>query len=135
MEEILVVGLCLPDAQRLYTEVKSLFSAEVKWLKTVDEAVSYLEEKKPKMIMVNRICDWDKAEGLGIIRFVKERKLGVPVVLFSGIEKEQKRALEEGAAASFELDLLIGYLGPARLEQRKGVVEKLKGIFDGYHRC
>lgn len=124
MKNVLIVGMCMPDAQRLNGELKGLFDVDVKWFGSIGEARRYLEENRVDLILVNRICDGDKKSGLELIDSMKGRE--IPVVLFTGFEKDAKEAVERGAVDAFDLDLLIGYLGPEREKEKMEKVGVLK---------
>jgi hypothetical protein len=129
MKKIVISGLCSPDAQRLYSELKTIFDTEVIWIETFEKVKEYLGNGgEVSLIIASRIGHEDQESGLDLLKFVKDKKIKVPIVVLTGIEKHQKSAIKRGAAFSFDLELLIGFLGPERQSQKEEVIGKLKEI-------
>jgi hypothetical protein len=78
--------------------------------------------------MASRTGHEDGKSGLELIKFLNRKKLKIPTIILTGIEKYQKEAIKRGAAFSFDLELLIGFLGPERQTQREEVVEVIKNL-------
>lgn len=129
MKHIVMVGLCLPDAQKLHYELTEIFDANVKVLNTIEETKSFLENNNDvDLLLTSQLTFSGKQPGLDIVEYINSNNLKIPSVVFTSTEKYQRDALEKGAALAFDLDLMIAYLGPERTKQREEMIGRMKGL-------
>jgi len=125
MKKILIVGPCYADAQSLKKSLESKFRVSTIEVTKSEEAKNILRQRKIDLILVSRIIAGDKSSGLEFLDYIKKTNPEIPVILLTRFPEVQKEALEKGAAAAADIDLLIGYIRPSMKEKSLAVIEKL----------
>ncbi|UCG17184.1 MAG: response regulator [Phycisphaerales bacterium] len=102
-KRVLDVGQCPPDHGAIRAMLVSLFGAEVDSALTTAQALQMLADRAYDLVLVNRLLDLDRSDGIDLIRQMQGRpKLSnIPVMLISNREDAQRRAVEAGAAHGF----------------------------------
>lgn len=118
---ILDVGQCDLDHGNISRLLSSAFAATVERAATIDEAVQSVASGPFDLILVNRVLDATREEGLDLIRRLRSAEgKAVPVMLVSNYDDAQDAAVEAGAVPGFgkgaltdsrTVELLSVYLG------------------------
>jgi DNA-binding NtrC family response regulator len=130
MKKVLVAGPCYIDTKSLKRFLESTFSAKSTETTQLEKALELLEKENFDLIMVSRICAGDKKSGFELIDYLKKKHIKTPAIMLTRFEKSQKQAVEQGATAAFDMDLLIGFIRPSMEEKRKKALEILKKFLD-----
>ena len=130
MKKTVIVGPCSADSKSLMKNLGNRYNLDFEEFRKFDEATEFLckTENKPDLILASRIISGDEAQGLDLLEVIKEKCSDVPVVLLTRFKDVQNRAIEKGAVAAFDMDLVIGYVTPAKKNKQKEVFEILDRI-------
>lgn len=114
MKKVLIAGPCTADANDLEKELSARYSLEFKKTLRIDKTKELLDKSKFDLVLVNRVFAGDSKEGFEILKYQKEKGLKSPSIMLSRFPEKQEKALSMGAVASFDIDLIIGFITPAR---------------------
>lgn len=130
MKKILIVGPCFADAQALKKRLKLDYNVETYEVTKIAEAENFLRQRSCDLILVSRICNGDKKSGLELIKYVKKNCPEKPIIMLTRFPEAQKEALESGAQAAFDMDLLIGFIRPSMEEKQKKALNFLNKLLN-----
>lgn len=121
MKNVLDVGQCDYDHANIRRLIESL-GATVLRAHGEDDALEIARQTPLSLILVNRIFDRDRFEGLQFIKTVRSNPTTshLPVMLVSNYEEAQQSAVAAGALRGFGKDNLL----------EKETREKLRAIVD-----
>lgn len=125
MKKILIAGPCYADAQSIKKSLEKEFKISSIEVTKAQEAKNVLRQRKVDIIIVTRILAGDHSPGMDLLRYSKQNNPEVPVILLTRFLQAQKEALEKGAQASFDMDLLIGFTRPSMEENKKAAFSTL----------
>jgi CheY-like chemotaxis protein len=125
-KRVLDVGQCNADHAAIQRLLVSQFGVEVGRALTADQAFEMLRQGDYDLVLVNRILDLDRTEGIEVIRQITgEATLArIPVMLVSNLPDAQQAAMAAGAVRGFgksalhdpaTVALLQTYLAPTAL--------------------
>ena len=102
-QRVLAVGNCNPDHAAIQRMVESGFVAVVERARTLAEARTALEQGRWNLVLVNRIGEYDGAEGLDLVRHVQTLPEAdrPPIMLISNYPEAQRAAEQAGAVPGF----------------------------------
>lgn len=105
---VLDVGQCDFDHGNLSQLLTHRFGTTVDRAHSLDEAFAAVKSRDYDLVLVNRIFDADKTEGLDLVRRLKNDPATrvIPVMLISNFAEAQKAAAELGAVPGFGKDAL-----------------------------
>lgn len=126
MKKILIVGPCYADAKALKKRLESTYSVETHEVTKISEAKAFLQQRSCDLIFVTRVCSGDKKPGLELIKYVKTNCPDKPIIFLSRFPEAQKEALEAGAKAALDMDLLIGFIRPSMAEKQKEALREIE---------
>ncbi len=126
MKKALIVGLCYADAQSLRKPLESQFSLTSLDVTKTEEAKNILRQRKVDIIFISRVLAGDKSSGLDFLKYIKINHPKIPAILLTRFPDAQKQAIELGAQAAFDMDLLIGYIRPSMEEKRKEAIRQIE---------
>ncbi|MCU0959032.1 MAG: response regulator [Pirellulaceae bacterium] len=103
LKRVLNVGSCTPDHRAISAMIAARFSAEVSRAHDWDDAVEHLRAMPFDLVLVNRMLDSDRSDGVRFIeRLKQDPDLGaVPVMLVTNFPEHQRRAMQAGAVEGF----------------------------------
>lgn len=116
---VLGVGNCGPDHGSLQRLLETKFGATLDGANTAEEARQAVAKHDYRLVVVNRVFDWDGASGLELIESLQGA--GVPTMLLSNYTEYQQQAESLGASPGFgksqlsdpdTIDKLAQHLGP-----------------------
>ena len=73
MKKVLLVGNCNFDAPQIKSVIENNYQAEVKDIKTIDEAKMILENEDIDLVLVNRVGDQDQKNGLDLVDYLANK--------------------------------------------------------------
>jgi len=125
-KRVLDVGQCGPDHAAIKQMLVSRFGVEVNLALTTEQAFELFQQHEYDLVLVNRILDLERTEGIEFIKQIKgdETRPRVPVMLVSNLEDAQQQAVAVGAVRGFGKNalhdpateaLLQTYLAPTAL--------------------
>ncbi len=102
-KRVLDVGQCGPDHAAIRRVLVARFGVEIDNAFTAEQALQLLRERVYDLILVNRILDLERTEGLDLVRQIKGDAAWarVPVMLISNLEEAQQQAMAAGAVRGF----------------------------------
>ena len=115
MKRVILVGNCHFDGSRIASLIESTFeNTTVARIDTTKQARTILKKDgcKVDLIIINRIGNFDKKNGLGLIDHVQKNCKNVPIMLITNYEDKMKEAMEHSAVQGF---------GKANLETKKTI--------------
>ena len=130
MKKVLIVGPCYADAMALRKFLESNFSVKTMELTRLKEATDFLKQRSCDLILVSRICKGDGKPGLDLVRYVKSSMPETPIIVLTRFSEHQKEAIQKGAAAAFDMDLLIGFIRPSMKVKHEEALVILREILD-----
>jgi CheY-like chemotaxis protein len=97
------VGSCAPDHRAIAAMMAARFSAEVNRAHDWDDAVEQLRATPFDLVLVNRLLDVDRSDGVRFIERLKQDPdlCAVPVMLVTNFPDHQRRAVQAGAVEGF----------------------------------
>lgn len=101
MKKVLVVGHCNYDGPRLVALINENFNAEAAEAKTTDKAIAELEKEKYALVLVNRIGDKDKRNGLELIDWMQKNQKETKIMLITNFPDKMDEAVKHGAVRGF----------------------------------
>jgi len=125
MQKILIVGQCDFDYQRISFVISKMYAAEIHRADLFDDAIQRALEQPYALILINRLLDLDRSEGMEILHELKSnpRTDDIPVMIISNYQDAQDIAVAAGASPGFgkaaldtprTLELLSNYLAPKK---------------------
>ena len=104
--KILVVGNCNRDGPRIVAMINhNLKNAEAIEAKTIEKAKEILQRENYDLVLVNRIGDSDKINGLELVGWMqqntKEQIKKTPIMLITNYSDKMKEAEKHGAVHGF----------------------------------
>lgn len=123
MQKILIVGQCDFDYQRISFVISKMYAAEIHRADLFDDAIQQALEQPYALILINRLLDLDRSEGMEILHELKSnpRTDDIPVMIISNYQDAQDIAVAAGASPGFgkaaldtprTFELLSNYLAP-----------------------
>lgn len=102
-KRVLNVGSCTPDHRAICAMITARFSAEVSRAHHWDDAVAQLRAESFDLVLVNRVLDSDRSDGVRFIERLKQDPdlSAVPVMLVTNFPEHQRRAMQAGAVEGF----------------------------------
>ena len=86
MKKVLLVGNCNYDGPKISSILKDMYSnVDVDDIKTIKEAKEYLERGKYDLVLVNRLIDIDKEDGLHLVDHVVKYHKDTPIIMISNL--------------------------------------------------
>lgn len=118
-KRVLNVGQCSPDHASIRWLMEQEFGAEVVPADSLDEALAELRGGDFALVLVNRLLDADRSEGMAVIDAIKSDPAlaDVPVMMVSNYADWQKRAVASGAVEGFGKSELASTATKAKLER------------------
>jgi len=103
MQRILDIGQCGFDHSNISSFLTSHFDVEVDRAHQWTDAEAKLQEQSYDLILINRLLDRDRSEGLLILKQLKatDDYSNIPVMLVSNYEDAQQTAMAAGAVSGF----------------------------------
>lgn len=103
MKTVLDIGNCDADHGFITHMLKSNFDATVVRAHRLADAVSALENNSIDLIMINRLLDVDRSEGMDVFRELKSNPKfeSIPTMLITNFEDHQEKAIAAGAVRGF----------------------------------
>jgi two-component system chemotaxis response regulator CheY len=103
---VMDVGNCRGDHALLAMMLRSHFDADAVRAADADEAMDALETNSIDLVLVNRVLDDDRSEGIDLVRHLKAdpKWARIPVMLISNYPEAQEAAVAAGAAKGFGKD-------------------------------
>lgn len=103
MKKVLDVGQCDLDNSLISDMLKKHFDVQVDRAKSFDDAVEAIRSHGYDLVLVNRLLDLDRSEGLAIVQAVKsdDATESTPVMIVSNFDDVQQVAVAAGAEAGF----------------------------------
>ncbi len=100
---VLDVGQCDADHARIKQLLSSRFDVEIERAHDAVDALKMARRETFDLILVNRLFDADRGEGLELVRSLKAdgETSDIPVMLVSNFPDAQKEAVELGAVKGF----------------------------------
>jgi CheY-like chemotaxis protein len=118
-KRVLSVGQCSPDHAAIGRLLKREFGAEVVPADNLDEALAELRGGEFALVLVNRLLDADRSEGMAVIEAIKADPAisAVPVMMVSNYAESQQRAMTAGSVEGFGKSDLASAATKAKLEE------------------
>jgi CheY-like chemotaxis protein len=130
-KRVLSIGQCGADHAAIARAIQRSFGAEVVPAGTSAEAFDLLLQEPFDLVLVNRVFDWDGADGIAMVKQIKadEKLRHVPVMLVSNYDDAQQLAVEAGALPGFGkaalgMPSMTGQLKPFLTEARPAAVSE-----------
>ena len=103
MAKVLSVGQCHADGPAIERAVTARFAAAFIHVDTAAEALEFLRQHRPDLVLVNRLFDLDGASGIEWIRQLRSeaQTADLPVMLVSNYPNYQSEAQALGAVPGF----------------------------------
>ena len=125
MQKLLIVGQCDFDYQRISFVISKMYAAEIHRADLFDEAIQRALEQPYALILINRLLDLDRSEGMEILHELKSNPQtdDIPVMIISDYQDAQDVAVAAGASPGFgkaaldtprTFELLSNYLAPEK---------------------
>ncbi|MFH1802923.1 MAG: hypothetical protein ABH864_05760 [archaeon] len=127
MKKLLIVGPCYADAVALKKFLESKFPVKTTELTKISEATDFLKQRSCDLILVSRVCKGDNKPCLDLVKYVKSSRPDVPIFMLTRFPEAQEEALKNGATATFDMDLLIGYIRPSMKSKYEDAIKRLEG--------
>jgi len=101
--KVLDVGQCDFDHSSISQHLSSHFDVTVERAHSFEEAIKLAGETKFDLVLINRLLDRDRSEGMKILKTLKsdEATSSIPVMLVSNFEDAQTEAVAAGAEQGF----------------------------------
>jgi DNA-binding response OmpR family regulator len=101
MKKVLLVGNCNFDAPQIKSVIENNYQAEVKDIKTIDEAKMILENEDIDLVLVNRVGDQDQKNGLDLVDYLANKGGKPPIILITNFQEKMDEAVLHGALEGF----------------------------------
>jgi CheY-like chemotaxis protein len=102
-KRVLDVGNCRFDHAAVCRIIEGNFDAKVVQAHTEEDMLATLRQDACDLVLVNRVLDRDRSDGIGLIRKIKadDRLAPIPVMLITNYDEYQRAAVEAGAERGF----------------------------------
>jgi CheY-like chemotaxis protein len=103
---VMDVGNCRGDHALIAMMLRSHFDVDAIRAADADEALDALETSPIDLVLVNRVLDDDRSEGIALVRRLKAapKWAHIPVMLISNYPEAQETAVAAGAEKGFGKD-------------------------------
>ena len=101
MKKVLLVGNCNFDAPQIKSVIENNYQAEVKDIKTIDEAKMILENEDIDLVLVNRVGDQDQKNGLDLVDYLANKGGKPPIIRITNCQEKMDEAVLHGALEGF----------------------------------
>ncbi len=103
MQKLLIVGQCDFDYQRISFVVKKNYNIEIHRADLFDDAIQSALDTQYDLIMINRLLDIDRSEGMAVLHELKSNPQTehTPVMIISDYQEAQEAAVAAGASLGF----------------------------------
>jgi two-component system chemotaxis response regulator CheY len=98
---VLSVGQCSFDHANISRAIQGRYQATIATAATREEAMAWLKDNRPALVLVNRLFDEDGDSGIDFLREAKASHPGTPFLLVSNLPEAQAEAQAAGAVAGF----------------------------------
>ncbi|MDA7880616.1 hypothetical protein N9B31_10295 [Mariniblastus sp.] len=103
MQKLLIVGQCDFDYQRISFVVKKNYNIEIHRADLFDDAIQSALDTQYDLIMINRLLDIDRSEGMAVLHELKSNPQTehTPAMIISDYQEAQDAAVAAGASLGF----------------------------------
>ncbi len=103
MQKLLIVGQCDFDYQRISSVISKIFDIEIDRADSFDDAIQSALEQSYALILINRLMDVDRSQGIAILHEFKSmpQTENIPVMIISDYQETQEAAIAAGASPGF----------------------------------
>ncbi len=107
--KVLCVGFCHVDRNNLEAMITYHFSAEVNEAHTAEEAKLLLSGSPYDLVLINKLLDGDRREGMELVQSLKENGIlkDMPFMVISNRKDVQATAVSSGALSGFGKDKIF----------------------------
>jgi len=107
MKKVILVGNCELDGPQMKSVIENNYDAEVRDVKTMDEAEMIIDNEDLDLILVNRVGDKDGRNGLELVDKVINNDR-VPIILITNYQDKMEEAVLHGAMDGFGKEDILG---------------------------
>lgn len=103
MRKLLIVGQCDFDYQRIRHIITKSYEIEVYRADSLDDALQSALDRQFDLIMINRLLDTDRSEGMAVLHELKSNPAteNTPAMIISDYQETQDAAVAAGAKRGF----------------------------------
>jgi DNA-binding response OmpR family regulator len=103
MRKLLIVGQCDFDYQRIRLIITKSYEIEVHRADSLDDALQSALDRQFDLIMINRLLDSDRSEGMAVLHELKSNPAteNTPAMIISDYQETQGAAVAAGAKRGF----------------------------------
>ena len=103
MQKLLIVGQCDFDYQRISFVLSKIYDIEFHRADSFDDAIQKSLDQQFDLIMINRLMDLDRSEGMAILHELKSNPQteNTPAMIISDYQDAQEAAVAAGASPGF----------------------------------
>lgn len=103
MQKLLIVGQCDFDYQRISFFLSKIYDIEIHRADSFDNAIQKAIDQQFDLIMINRLMDLDRSEGMAILHELKSNPQteNTPAMIISDYQDAQDAAVAAGASPGF----------------------------------
>ena len=103
MRKLLIVGQCDFDYQRISFVLSKIYDIEFHRADSFDDAIQKSLDQQFDLIMINRLMDLDRSEGMAILHELKSNPQteNTPAMIISDFQDAQEAAVAAGASPGF----------------------------------
>ncbi len=103
MRKLLIVGQCDFDYQRISFVLSKIYDIEFHRADSFDDAIQKSLDQQFDLIMINRLMDLDRSEGMAILHELKSNPQteNTPAMIISDYQDAQEAAVAAGASPGF----------------------------------
>jgi CheY-like chemotaxis protein len=100
---VIDVGQCDLDHGNITRLLTAQFGADVVRAHSHDEAIELTRQHTPALVLINRLLDADRSEGMTVLASLKAdgSTANVPVMIVSNFDDAQQAAIAAGAVEGF----------------------------------
>ena len=120
MPTVLDIGNCDADHMFLDSMFQANFGATLIRAHRLDDAQDKIKGNTVDLILINRLLDVDRSEGMDVLRELKTdpESQDIPMMIITNYEEHQEAAMEAGAVRGFGKAAL-------RSEETRKVIEEV----------
>ncbi|MDG1510146.1 MAG: hypothetical protein P8R31_00515 [Mariniblastus sp.] len=103
MQKLLIVGQCDFDFQRISFVLSKIYNIEIHRADLFDDAIQSALDQPYDLILINRLMDLDRSEGMAILHELKSNPQteSTPAMIISDYQEAQDAAVAAGANPGF----------------------------------
>ncbi|MDB2318242.1 hypothetical protein OAK85_02615 [Mariniblastus sp.] len=103
MQKLLIVGQCDFDFQRISFVLSKIYNIEIHRADLFDDAIQSALDQPYDLILINRLMDLDRSEGMAILHELKSNPQteSTPTMIISDYQEAQDAAVAAGANPGF----------------------------------